>query len=842
MKTGIGITCTVAALAVILMQMSCSRTDVEKDKVLVINEVVASNRSGLMTDDGELLDWVEIKNVSDGVVSLKGYSLEAKKAREKKAGKKEKKGKQAGNDVAKADIRDTVPPTVRWDFPEKDIRPGECLVVFVDKDADPDTAGNGQLMANFKLDSKKNFVRLVKDDDVVAEAEFDNLSADQCLRRMTDGTYEKSYLLSPGKDNDNAGYEAYNALIEKQRADAPLKVWRVKTKSAKSYLDWVSVKNVSPADVNLREYFLATKPDKPEKWRFPEKTLRPGQTYTVRCGDDEDPGNDSFHFGNSETVLITHDGEFIDGLCAKPAPAGVTMGRAEGRDGFFFYPDAARRGGGQAECYRFIAPMPRFVTKPGIYNDSTSMTVAIDTHGYTVRYTTTGSEPSPKSTPYESALSIDTTTVLRAYCEGDSVSMRSDVATGTYFLHENHTLPVMNISVDPADLYDYRNGIYMKGPGAEKEYPYYGANYWKPGNWKRAHVEFYEGDDSCFAADCGLAIFGGFSRTLAKKSFKLKFKEVFGPSSVTYDFFGHGTQVKLKNLVLRSGSQDMGGVMVRDEFFTSLMKANSPTLLVQDNRPVVLYVNGHYFGIYYIREKIDRHFVARHLNVSNDLISIFQSKFYTEEGSSEDYKRILAYVSSHDMTQRKHYDWVSAKVDLESLIDFKLGEMYSGNADVGNVRYVRSLDKGCDHKWYHVYYDLDAAWITFQPMSFYLSTTAENKLSGSVGIHNVLINRMLTNPYFRQLFLQRLSMHMHKTFSAGNATRVFDALIAAIKPEMPRNCQRWPGLLKYDKWEQNVAEFRQGFSTRAQVMLNDLRQELSITDAENRKYFADLGF
>ena len=83
---------------------------------------------------------------------------------------------------------------------------------------------------------------------------------------------------------------------------------------------------------------------------------------------------------------------------------------------------------------------------------------------------------------------------------------------------------------------------------------------------------------------------------------------------------------------------------------------------------------------------------------------------------------------------------------------------------------------------------------------------------------------------------------MHETFSTQNATAVFDNLINTIKPEMQRNCERWPGVLSYARWEKNVNAFREKFKKRNVIMLNNLREYLSITDEENEKYFSDLGY
>ena len=83
---------------------------------------------------------------------------------------------------------------------------------------------------------------------------------------------------------------------------------------------------------------------------------------------------------------------------------------------------------------------------------------------------------------------------------------------------------------------------------------------------------------------------------------------------------------------------------------------------------------------------------------------------------------------------------------------------------------------------------------------------------------------------------------MHETFTTENATAVFDNIINTIKPEMRRNCERWPGVLSYASWEKKVNAFREKFKVRNKIMLDSLREWLSITDEENEKYFSDLGF
>ena len=832
----------------VLMVVSCSQKETVKyDRNVVINELMASNRTGLLTAKGKPADWIELKNVSADTVNLEGYGIavvkaDAGTAKKKDAGKKNAAGKAEEKDEGKAEKKGE--KTKTWVFPSVTMRGGECLVVFVGGKDKAEKKGK-ELRATVKLPKEGGTVKLLAPDgEVISEVTYGALSPDEALCRQEDGSYVKTYWQSPGFDNTAEGYEAACERMDEQREGGELLIWEVMSR-AQSRNNWVELKNVSDDSVDLSAYCLAKKMGKDEGWQLPARTLLPGQMVTIelagRKANKSDDLQAPFKLGKNETVVLTKGGRFVDGVCAKAAPYGASVGRADGRKGFFFYASPSRNAENGAKGVRFVADRPQFDCPAGVYPEEKQLCLHLNDAERVVHYTLDGSEPTAASPVCTDSIVLTKSTVVRAFAEGDDEALRSDVATMTYLLgtDADHDLAVVAVSVDEDDLYDFNKGIYADGPGYSPEWPHLGANFWK--RWtKKAHVEFFDGKEG-FSTDCGLKIFGGYSRYEAKKSFCLKFKNEYGQSEVDYDVFGNGETMSFQDLVLRSGSQDFNRCMVRDEFFTSLVKAQSPTLLTQIYRPVALYINAKYFGLYYIREKIDRHFVARHLNVSEDGISIIFSQGYNEAGSSIPYKQLMKYVADHNMADSVAYDSVRKQVDLQGLIDYKLGEIYSGNTDVGNIRYVRSTDPKGDGKWHFVFYDLDATWVGFRPTADYYLSMGGSAAAAHVTAHNVMINRLLANPEFRALFLQRLSHHMTHTFSTENATAEFDRLIAQIRPEMKRNCERWPQL-SYEKWEKNVAEFREKFAQKPKIMLDDIRKFLSITEEENQKYFGKLGF
>lgn len=824
-----------------MLLASCNKEkakDENFEKVLVINELMASNHTGLLTKNGETCDWLEIKNVSSEDVSLKGYTLEYEKAKVEKDDdadkKKDKKKKDKKKDKAKNDD-DKADADGEWTFPDVTLKPGQCVVVFASKDVKLNSAE--EIHANFKLSADGGKVQLVSESNtVMSEVTYGALKPDEAYRRLQDGSFEKSHWATPGFDNTNEGYEAYNELLDGQR-QCPVQIWRVMSKGDKESGHWAELKNVSAQPVDLSEYCLTDNPGKPDKWKFSAVKLAPGATYKVVFVGKKAPADeaDKVNFKIDEEVLIlTKGGKFVDGVNASATKIGTSVGRANGRKGFFYFKDAD---GGEEECapFRFIAQQPSFMLQPGVYGKKKSMFVGLDGHGCKVHYTVNGSIPSSESKVYKDSVKIESSTTFRAYAEGDSNTLSSDVVTGTYILGQNHDVAVMNITVNESDLYDFHSGIYVDGPSPGDEFPYTGANYWKP--WeKRANIEFFDGKEG-FSEGCVLKIFGGFSRALPKKSFSVKFNGKFGPSSLTYDYFGKGEPDRLKSFVLRGGGQDAELMMGRDEFLTSLMAQNSPKLLVQDYRPVALYINTKYFGLYFIREKINKDFVSRHMGVSSESVTMFESE-YLEGANKKDYTSMVDFLESHNMKAKENFNHAAQLVDFENLIDYKIGEIYATNVDVGNMRYFTSSDPKGDRKWRWIYYDLDASFMDLRNASYYLGLNND----GYVNFHNRVIALLLKSPDFRDLFLQRLSHHMHHTFATTSATKMFDDLIKSIDSEMVLNCKRWEKMLTYDQWKKYVNEFRKTLQTRNKVVLNDIRKYLQVTKEEESKYFSDLGF
>lgn len=830
--------------------------DSNYNQKLVINELMTHNEATVISG-GKTSSWIEIKNISDGTITLKEYSLIAEKAENKAptdsttTQQKDStatpqndstttlKGKKKDKKKAEKDSL----TTDRWFFPECEIEAGGKVLVYVGNDS----LKNGQMVANIKMPSKNGHLMLLSPKGtILADADYPQLDTDQSLARQEDGSMTVCDIPTPGFDNTDEGLEAYMAQWEEERKDG-LKIWEIKANGAALTEQWIELKNTSTAAINLKEYALSNKASNPTRYQLPDVSLAPGAFYAVKTVGKTNAkirtNVADFKLGDNDAALLSHNGKIVDAMSARGCIMGSSRGRIDGKKGMFYFASPTLGAENSSKGCRMVAPNPTTDKKPGIYPDQQTMTVTINDHGHKVHYTLDGTEPTSASPLYTKPLQLTKTTTIRYYAEGDEQTMRSAVMTDTYMLGMKQPLAVVQVTIRKEDLYDPMTGIYVEGNrspnvvqvGNHSENR--NANYLQ--RWaKKAHVEFFDGKEG-FEADCALKIFGAGSRHLPKKSFSLKFDSEFGPSTVTYDFFNNGTPVEMEDIVLRSGTTDNRGVMIRDEFFTSLMAPECPTLLTQAYRPVALYLNDEYYGIYFFREKIGKDFISRHLGVSKSNIQMLRSQ-KAEIGTTAEFDSITRYARNNDMSTQEAYDFMNKRIDFLSLIDQKLGQFYSGNTDIYNVRQVKSSDADSDQKWYWALYDLDNSWTSQKPAAFYLRSSYNQGIgSQPVSYNNAIIDRMLANKQFRQLFLERLSHHMHHTFKPDHVKAHFDSMIKEIEPEMKRNCDRWK-LMTYESWQRNIVNFKAKFDDRWKIVLDDLKTELNVTEEENAKYFGDL--
>jgi len=716
---------------------------------LRISELLAKNHSVLQCADGTFPDYIELHNSSAEDISLRGWYIS------------ESEGGYG------------------WALPDITVAAGEYKLIFADG---LDFYTESEIHTDFSL-SFGETVRLYNPHGLLADSmECITDEYNQAIVLNENGEAVLSLNPSPGYANTREGHLTH---LSAQQANGPIIINEVVTANGKhlkqadgDYCDIVEIKNISGAPVDLSEYYLSDDDDDYLQYQLPKISLAPGQMMLIFCSGDTANSTAQYHHSNfslnaeNERLFLSSSTQIIDYMALSGIPANGSYGRLSGESGFFYFASASP-GQENSGGARFVAAKPVAAEPDGVFNDVSSVTVELSGPG-TIYYTTDCTVPTTASAVYSEPITLDKTGVVRAIAVEEG-GLTSEVLTLSYILNENHTLPVLSLVTNDAAKF---NSIFANG-----------IKY----NEVISSLSLYEPDGS-FTMTGGVTMKGWTSLSLPKKSVGIKFGSEYGDGDLEYDVFDNGIN-QYASLSIRAG-QDYTSAIIRTELFQELCAELSDSVLVQESKYCVLYVNGKYYGIYALKEDFSRQYYASHMGVSKDSVTMLRSAV---DRNSEVFQEILDFCCTHDMSLDENYEHICSILDIDSLIDFIIMEAYSANSDVnGNMRYFKSTEG--DGKWRIAFYDLDWTFL-------YSGNTFNNTINPDRIVQiSPSINHLLKNKEFKMKLAARCVEATSNVLSNENVLAKIDKYQALLEPEIARERERWGKSV--DQWHESLDAMR----------------------------------
>ena len=744
-----------------------------------ITEIMAANKATLPDREGSFHDWIELYNTLDTTVDLTGWHL--------------------SDDPDKPE---------KWTFPSLSIGPKEYLIVFC---SGQDRAEPENLHTSFSLSAKGETLVLTTHLDVTADTVTFGASEEDSSwsRDLGSNVLTASRLVSPGFENGEKGYEAF---CSSQKMPCPLAIWEVMT-SNDSYLpqgagkcyDWVEFVNPTEKPLHLSDFTLTDDSDEPERFRFPDKELAAGARYVlILSGDTSLSTNQYDHASFSlnameERLYLYCNGELIDYVLLQHIPNQYSYGRIATGSGFFYMKPSP--GAENNEGWRTVSQLPHGSVEPGVWVQETPVALSFTSPG-TVYYTLDGSDPSASSLLYEGPIQVSKTTLVRAVAVEEG-KMISRTYTSLFVINEPHSIPVVSLVTDPADLKRiYRSNYNVK----DIEVP--------------ANLS-YTGEDGTFSLDCGISMHGMTSLLAQpKKSFTVRFRNNYdGP--LKYDVFGDGIINEFYSLVLRADQESTYSSYMRDNLFGYIATYYSDGVMGMNYKYVALYLNGSYWGIYALREHHSPEYYATHMHVPVD--TVHMDKNYIGYGHSLREVYLMCY---DERLSDEDYAYICSVLDMESFADWLILEAYTGNFDInGNMRYYYS---SWDGLWRCGLVDVDLG--MFQHYGFKDVLTSHH--------HGTIPTALIKRPEFQEIVIRRLQYWLSGPLSDERMVALIDEMAAQIREEIPLEKARWGGTAR--QWE-GMVDWLRGFCTgRAKEMVMSLSETLHLTSSQREEYFGGL--
>ncbi len=659
------------------------------------------------------------------------------------------------------------------------------------------------------------------------------------------------------------------------------------------YSDWIELFNTTDSAINLPGWSLTDNEDQPLKWIIPNVTIEAHEYLVIfASGKDRKLDKDKLHAnfklsGSGEFLALVKPGGIQYATVFDPTYPeqfeDISYGVFRSENMYFTEPTP-----GAVNIKSPYVPPPDFSVGHGHFFDSFSLEFSSELDSVYIYFTIDASTPSTTNgIKYSEPINIDTTTVVRAVAVRNGSS--SVTKTQSYFFPEDvihqpfypsgypvqwlqpvdgtddhipiasdygmharvidHStvspiiteslldLPVVSIVSDIDNFFSESThpdtgGIYMytgapDGPTRNLQY-HLGRGWVRP-----TSLEYFNSQNGSidFQVNCCIELHGGASRTpwkTAKHSFKLGFKSEYGPSKLKENIFGEGTPEQFDWLILRGGFALRYGLQIYDPWAKSTMRAMGQYAAY--SQFVHVYLNGQYWGIYNLCERMDDNCLSEHFGGNAEQYDIIKDYYEVEAGDTVAWYNLVTMVQDNiadtgnyqkllgnnpDGTPNGSYEKM---VDVENLIDYMLMNFYAGNSDWDF------------HNWLAARRRVDSEGFKFFPWdSEYILQSAYDNNTG-VNIANRpsgIFQNLMENNQFRDLFISRVNRHF---FEGGALTpqpgfdryKMWREIIdTAIVSESARwNSESEP---KGDIWERGYNTFINSyFPVRTEIVFNQL--------------------
>ncbi|MFV2069642.1 MAG: chitobiase/beta-hexosaminidase C-terminal domain-containing protein, partial [Pirellulales bacterium] len=612
--------------------------------------------------------------------------------------------------------------------------------------------------------------------------------------------------------------------------------------------DWIELFNRGDATVSLDGWFLTDDAATPEKWQLPGVTLDPGAYLVVfASGKDRAPAVGELHTNfklsaSGEYVGLIEPGGTVvsefgsDGTDYPTQFTDISYGATPAGSRFFAEPTP-----GEPNADGFLeflgettASVPR-----GFFDAPFTVELSTSDEGATIRYTTDGSRPSESNgTVYSGPIPISGTTTLR------SAAFKADarpgpVDTQTYLFPNdvlrqsamfgkdgngvpptapwgqdktgdgvldpdwdvdpeivNHpipenrltardlrSVPTISVTLPWEEMFGGDGeGIYIDGDRDPRG----------------ASIEQILPDGSTgFQIDGSVQIQGNSSAVrwkVDKLSMRVKFTRAFGATKLNAPLFGEDATDRFDTFILdavhnfswvhRSQLQADDAKYIQDQFVANLHNATggaSPHGNYQ-----YLYINGIFWGMYYVHERADASFAASYFGGDKDDYDFIKHDPIRNVNENPENYFAMLDLSNEDLSDDTNYQNLARVLDIEGLIDYVLVNFYVGNNDWGEDNWFATFNRNSpDGKWrFH-------SWDAEEVLNDVNDTKTANKNNprAPTGIHQ----RLMANAEYRLLFADRVQKHY---FNGGVLTpektaAEYGRLMAQVDRAIVGESARW---------------------------------------------------
>ena len=602
----------------------------------------------------------------------------------------------------------------------------------------------------------------------------------------------------------------------------------------KNYTDWIELHNNGNSIINLNGFSITDNLNDKTKFIIEENIdIQPGG-YLLIWADNQDTAlhtNFALSKDGGSIAIFDRMGNTIDIISYPYQIADVSYGRtSENSNNWEFYFNPTPNYPNNSTEYSTLERLkpPDFSIEGGFYTSGFFLEL-LTSEGTEIRYTLDGSEPDRNSLQYINPISISDrigepnviseiptnefpvywlpewqpplgevqkATVIRARAYGSGI-LPSEIATRTFFVGEEVSekykeVPVISLVTDNKYLFDDDIGIYV--PGANFEGIKGTANYNQ--RWLRpANIEYFEmGGNLGFNQEFEIKIQGNSSTTSPQKSIQVTARNKYGNNFLNYPLFKNSKHrankiPEFKHFIIHAWGGQWDAGMINDAF--SQLSYTNSTLDFQDYYPVILFINGEYWGLQAVREaNKNPYYFQNHygINVDDPGVDILYALTgLVDEGDNKHWEEMVAFLEQNDITQDENYNIVKSMMDVNNFIEYIGHCVYFDKADWpgANEHYWRP--RTANGRWKWIQYDMDMT------LTSIYNNEIQNILDSEktkTKVHPIAA-RLIKNQEFKNNFINWFMDRMNADFKPDVLIKLLHEMLNNLYKHMEEHQHRW---------------------------------------------------
>lgn len=610
--------------------------------------------------------------------------------------------------------------------------------------------------------------------------------------------------------------------------------------------DWIELYNASNSSIYLGNFYLSDDATDYIKWKLPNVYL-PADSFVIfhasGKGSDYSPYHTNFKLSSSgEQLILTNKNELpVDNVSIPMLKADISYGRiSNGSDVWGYFDNSTPNSSNNSSThYACLLEAPTVNKNSGSQSGNVNLLVTHNDTSVDIRYNLRGNEPTFSDPILENNIILEENTgnnsysliptnpslnfPITSYTETRANNrgwvppystqnkinvinlqafkngcIASEVVSRTFLIDEIHDLDVLSIQTDSLGFFSDENGIYVWGNDALGNYNREGIE-----SERKASIDFFDQNgELIFSSNAGIRIGGSGSRHSTQKNLNVFFRGAYGAPFIEEPIFDDSELDKWKRLTFRSGGH-RPDCLPKDEFASELVKNLS--VGHSKYRYASTYLNGEYWGIHAVKERLNIHYLEEKYNLNRDSIAFLGNEGDLLDGTEDDsteYKEMIDFVRNNSLNNQANFDSVSSQIDIDNFTNYCISEIFLGNADWpnSNIKFWRKrsqskipMNKGHDGKWRWLLFDLDGSfggtcndvYVTFNTLNWALRDDPDFEE------YTALFRNLIENDSYKTYFINRTCDLINSSFKASTIRPKLQETKSKIDLDIDNHIDRW---------------------------------------------------